>query len=170
MKRYHLVFVGMVAMVTLSISASVGFARDDKFTGETLRGIKGFSVSVGSLKPEIERKGLTRDQIKADVELKLRLAGIKVLTDAEWDEEIGRPWIFVQPTVFEMTQYPAFLYSINIKVFQIARLIRTGEFDFVATWYRDFVGITSRLSRIRNTIKDQMDIFLNAYLSVNPKQ
>jgi hypothetical protein len=41
-------------------------------------------VVVESLTSDIEADGLRKDSIKTDVELKLRLAGIKVLTEKEF--------------------------------------------------------------------------------------
>ena len=46
----------------------------------SLKGIKGLRVTVETLNPSIEADGLREYQIRTDVELKLRLAGIKVLT------------------------------------------------------------------------------------------
>jgi len=40
----------------------------------------------------------------------------------------------------------------------------------VYTWSaKAIVGTAGYINNIRNTIKDQMDKFINAYLSVNPK-
>lgn len=53
---------------------------------ESLKGLKGVNVLVDNLKPDIEKDGLKTSSIQTDVELKLRMAGIKVLTFEEWEK------------------------------------------------------------------------------------
>jgi hypothetical protein len=50
---------------------------------ESLRGISGVYVLVENLSDEARRDGLNEQDIQTDVGLKLRLAGVKVLTEAE---------------------------------------------------------------------------------------
>src|SRR4030042_2259715 len=50
---------------------------------KALRGIKGLLVVVEKINPEIEKDGLTENQNQTDVELKLRMAGLNVLTSEE---------------------------------------------------------------------------------------
>lgn len=81
-------------LVLFLLISPCAYAQDD-FQIESLRGLKGVLVLVEALKPEIEADGLRRDSIQTDVELKLRLAGIKVLTEEECLKEPGCPWLYV---------------------------------------------------------------------------
>ena len=60
-----------------------GGSAQTEMDRKSLRGLKGIAVVVEALQPEAERDGLTKSQIKTDIELKLRQAGIHVLTTEE---------------------------------------------------------------------------------------
>jgi len=172
MKTYKRIafIIGMV--ITLMTLSSTGWAIDDKFSRETLRGLNGVYVAVEDLEPEIERLGLTKNQIQTDVELKLRLAGIKVLTGEEWRREKGRPYLYIQVRVLESSLSGLFHLNINIEFSQNVRLIRDPSIITLgSTWGVDAVGEVGRkkIYQIRNHIKDLLDKFINAWLSVNPK-
>jgi hypothetical protein len=67
--------------LALALAApALSFASDDEYTRESLRGLHGVYVLVEDLRPEVEQAGLTVAMIRTDAELKLRLAGIRVLT------------------------------------------------------------------------------------------
>ena len=77
MRRIILV-VALVMVFSLAGMSSSAFAGDDKLARETLKGINGVHVVVGVLNIDLEQVGLSKSQIRTDIELKLRLAGIKV--------------------------------------------------------------------------------------------
>ena len=54
---------------------------DGKETRKTLVGLSGVYVLVETIEDDVERDGLSRAQIQTDMELKLREAGIPVLTE-----------------------------------------------------------------------------------------
>ena len=58
---------------------------------QSLKGIQGIAVLVEPLGSDVEAVGLHTSDIQTDVELKLRLAGIKVLTLGESFKEFGSP-------------------------------------------------------------------------------
>jgi hypothetical protein len=66
-------------------------AADDVLSRQTLRGISGISVVVENLKEQARQGGLHEEDIRTDVELKLRLAGVKVLTAPESTALPGSP-------------------------------------------------------------------------------
>jgi hypothetical protein len=61
----------------------LSFALDDEYSRESLRGLRGVHVIVEVLRPAVKKGGLTEAMIRTDTELKLRLAGIRVLTQDE---------------------------------------------------------------------------------------
>jgi hypothetical protein len=67
-------FVTTVVIFCLLFS-SLSFAFEQK---KALRGLKGVTVVVSYIPPEIERLGLKRNMIQANVETKLKKLGIKV--------------------------------------------------------------------------------------------
>jgi outer membrane lipoprotein-sorting protein len=92
MKKYKRSIFIVVLMLVLSTSV---FAGDIKSDRETLKNLKGVHVHVQDLNQDIEQAGLSKDQIRTDVELKLRLAGIKVLTLVEHYEGKGAPYLHI---------------------------------------------------------------------------
>lgn len=57
-----------------------GTSHAIEYQQKELVGLMGAGVLVESMRPEVDRLGLTKDQIKTDVELRLWKAGINVLT------------------------------------------------------------------------------------------
>ena len=139
---------------------------------ESLQGIRGLAVVIEPLSSEIARAGLTFTDIRTDVELKLRLAGIKVLTIEESVNEPGSPWLYVNANVGLSNNFV--FYSIFVELKQSARLTRDASImsHNATTWHTATTGFggNSRVREIRNVIKDLVDEFINAYLSVNPKK
>ncbi|PYU66748.1 MAG: hypothetical protein DMG49_21105 [Acidobacteria bacterium] len=61
--------------------------------------------------------------------------------------------------------------SIDVELDQNALLERNGEFAIgVTTWSTGAVIVNPNVQGVRNWIKDDVDKFLNAWLSVNPKK
>jgi hypothetical protein len=77
MKKLVPVFVMLLAALAISSQAS---ARRFAAEAELLSGLDGLRLAVERIKPEIERDGLFGNILLTDMELRLRLAGIKVLS------------------------------------------------------------------------------------------
>jgi len=86
-KNRILAFALTFLLVFYFVASSV-YAWNDESTRETLQGFDSMLIMVGELRPEIERAGLTVDQLRTDVELKLKLAGIKLLSATECHLEL----------------------------------------------------------------------------------
>ena len=59
-------------------------------------------------------------------------------------------------------------HNIFLELQQIVRLVHNGDLAVATTWDIGSVGYGDLLF-IRNGVKDQVDQFINAWLSVNPK-
>jgi hypothetical protein len=109
--------------------------------------------------------------IQTDVELKLRLAGIQVLTQAESQSAPGRPWLCLIATIQRSGQAPTYHYNIGLELQQDVILVRNPSVTTRGpTWSTGGLGGSSDIQVLRDVIKDNVDIFINAYLSVNPKK
>jgi hypothetical protein len=161
-------------MAVLLVAATAATAQDRDYGRETLRGLNGLRVLIGDLKPDAERDGLQKTTIQTDVELKLRLAGIKVLTQTETMAAPGRPCLHIRVATLSPEPGPGlYAYFIEASLLQQVRLERNPSTTFGAvTWFTTSrigtVG-SSNLATIRDAIKEEVDVFINAYLSVNPK-
>jgi len=110
--------------------------------------------------------GLNQETAKTDVELKMRLAGMHVLSDEEATSAPGRPYFYVNVTVSDNGKAA----TVEVQLIQEVRLVRNGELAVAATWSRNGISTNPNASAIRGFIKDGVDAFLNAWLSVNPKK
>jgi hypothetical protein len=149
--------------VLLLASGSRLFASDSKYARETLRGINGVSVLVEGLDADAVRDGLTRDQIQTDVELRLRKAGINVVTE-------GSPRLYIDANLLKDTN--VYIYDCSVALEQFVTVETNGVSAIAPTWSGAITGRvgSSKMPRaIRDEVGDLVDKFVNAYLSVNPK-
>jgi len=154
--------------------SSNGLAQSDSDAVASLKGLKGVFVLVEELGSYLENDGLNRDQIKTDVELKLRMAGIKVLTQAECFKLPGTPYLYINiASVGAKEPFPhTFAYNAEVSLYQQGRFFYISRPIPAATWNKEKIAMVGRFNvqnAIRTTVKDLMDGFINDYLSVNPK-
>ncbi len=131
MVRASHVVSAVIALLMILPGMVWGF--DDEGSRETLRGIKGVRVVVESIEPEIEEAGLTRSQVQTDVELKLRTAGLNLLTPEERNKEIirasGGAYLYVNPHILKLHKIPsyfqvdAYVFSIDLELYQTVYLM-----------------------------------------------
>jgi len=142
----------------------------DELDQRALRGLKGVSVLVEGMNPQAERLGPTKAQIQTDVELRLRKAGVRVLTKKEGDETPGMPWLYVNVNTLFLQKIPLVVYNISVVLNEMVTLAR--GFEHVGSiWSTGFTGAVgvSNIGAIRKDVGDQVDKFINDYLAVNPK-
>lgn len=141
---------------------------------QNLVGVKGIYVLIEGLGENAKSPGFTRELLKTDVELKLRLAGIKVNSKEEWFTSADRAYIYVNITTVDVNEIDHMIYSIIIKLVQRVGLLRAPYMTvFGATWDSSGTVIRSKskfLETARQSVKDHMDLFINDYLTANPKK
>jgi hypothetical protein len=131
-------------------------------------------VLVETLKPEVEENGLTKTAIQTDVELKLRQAGIPVL-DAK-DPKLPKLEVAaLEINVNIVTSSDGiWVFTVSVALGQNVRLVRDPSIIgvFANTWDVVETGRVGKpnVRELRDLIKDGVDTFINAYLSVNPKK
>jgi hypothetical protein len=130
---------------------------------DSLRGIKSIEVVVEHLTNN--ESGPSEGQIKSDVELKLRLAGIKLISPGK------DGFLYVRIGCRHINNY---VYSVNIIVQykQPVYLMRNQSSSIGATWESGSFGYigSQKIDSLRDAIKDIIDLFLNDYLTANPKK
>jgi hypothetical protein len=168
-KKWCLIFTA--SFIFFLNTASYGLAQDDEDTRPTLRGFPGVYVVVEPLNPQIERDGLTTDQVQRDMELKLRTAGIKVLSKEEFQKTLGKPYLYVNVNISPLrTQITRYIFYIRLEFNQEVSLVNSPMTVVPAgTWSAGGWGIDFSLENIRDILKNQVEKFANAYLAVNPK-
>jgi hypothetical protein len=154
-----------VLLGVVSVASPTLIASNDNMAS-TLRGINALNVVVEGLNPDAIRDGLAADQLKTDVELHLRKAGITV-------SESALPYLYVQVTLVRGTANQSqYAYSCRISLEQPVTVKANEILVLASTWSRGTVGMvgSQRMSRVvRDEVADEVDEFANDFLSVNPK-
>jgi hypothetical protein len=173
MSRQILLTILLFAFLNVA-APKVAAQLDDSTNKESLRGLKGIVVTVNDVSTEVEHDGLTKSKLQTDIELKLRQAGIRVLSFQEWehakDQTIG--WLDLYVGALRSDTRSFYACSVRLKLMQSVSLVRdSSKLTFATTWSTGSVGIygISNIAKIRSEVADKVDEFINNYLAVNPK-
>ena len=166
MKRLICASLGACVMVAVSTSS---FAFIKQGEEDVLRGLGAVTVKVERLRAEIEQDGLFASTLQSDVEMKLRLAGIKVLSEEQAMESPASPYLYLFVDAFKHSE--GYIYRIQLSLREPVMVLRTHTKLFATTLrIRDELGITFFLSEIRGEAQDLVDEFLKAWEMVNRKK
>lgn len=138
-----------------------------EMVAKTLRGIQEIHVVVEDIRPDAQSFGLNKEQIQNDIELKLRMSGIKI------GNQPPAPILYVRVNTFYLTSEDIFAVAIECKVRESVVLARDPSILGIATtWEKSQSGAVRSVdlvSEVRGTVKDLVEIFINDFLSVNPR-
>jgi hypothetical protein len=154
----------LLLLFTALLQQSVDFVRHGR---DTLRGHTNVSVLVERLNPDIESAGLHADDIRTDVELKLRLPKIPVIPA---DPIASLPYLYVNVSVMRSRTTPLYAYNVSVQFKQLAKL-ENGTSAAGATWDGGSIGMVGALNiqQIRDSVKEEVDRFINDWLAVHSK-
>jgi hypothetical protein len=166
MKRFILFLLCFVGMLSI---AGVAFGQTRDEDKEILRGLDKVRVVVERLKAEIEQDGLFVSTLQNDMELKLTLAGIKVLTEDECLQIPCVAGLYLNVDAFKHAK--GYTYRIRLALREPVVALRK-QLRVTATTFRmhDELGMTEDLSQIREEARDLLDKFIEVWQSVNPKK
>jgi hypothetical protein len=157
----------LIAIIPL-LTAIRGVAYDDEASRKSLRGLVGAYVIVEPLPDEEKRDGLNAQDIRTDVELKLRLAGVKVLTEEEWYAAPGHPFLYVNVNT-KLHDGNLWVFSTEVSLEQDVLLERDQTRGLgvepaqkiskpftASTWSTGIIGTVGKdkLSQVRGIIKE----------------
>lgn len=161
-----------ITLLLMSTLLPVGALAD---TSRVLRGAPGVRVVLFHHTND-KANALSSERIKTDVELRLRLAGIRILSKNEWMATPGMPSLHVYFSLVRREEIPhLYAYMIHVFFLELVRQERRTyeEPILAATWgvpkSAGLVGAAS-LRDVRKQILDEVDEFINAYLKANPRQ
>jgi len=152
--------MGMLAIAGLAF----GQARDQNT--EVLRGLDKVHVVVERLKAEIEQDGLFVSTLQTDMELKLSLAGIKVLSE---EESLKIPCVADLSMHVDAFKYAqGYTYRIHLSLMEPVMVLRK-RMQVTGTTFRmhDDLGMTEHLSEVREEARDLLDKFIEIWQAVN---
>jgi hypothetical protein len=145
-------------------------ALDNEKTRLTMKGLKGVYVVVEDLDLKIEGEGLGREQLQKGAELELGKAGIRILSEEEWRNEEGEPWLYIYVHVVKklLQKKAVYIFHISIELKQKVRLLReSGGEVFATTWSKAVLGKSGELKDVEKGLKAMLTFFIEAFNSVN---
>jgi hypothetical protein len=162
--------LGVVLVLTFMRLEAYVFAADISIDDlATLRGLRGLAVAVGDIDPEIEREGLTQAELRRDMEVKLQLAGIEVLSKEARRRLQGAPAVYLYCLIQKGPM--GYFHEIVIQLREQVRLLRKPDHTtYAVTWANPgIIGRSSKLSDVRASAGEVVDMFIDAYFAANPK-
>jgi hypothetical protein len=135
----------------------------------SLKGIKGFRVFVSTNKCA-EDNGLTQEKLRNAVELRLRLASVKVANEEEWSKDTGFALINLSIDFYDRyTVAGAYANVTELSVIQTCAVAHNAHRCLVPTWALTTYGFCTA-ETMQKASEDFVDRLLNAYLEQNPKK
>ena len=143
------------------VVAQLCHGADTEEERRTLAGVTAIHVVVEELPAGASNLGLTQKSIATDVELKLRLAGMRVV-------ESSRVLLYVNANLMNNLRAA----HVEIELVQPVTLVRDPTIMSVLgrTWSAGNLIVNPSAQFIHDAIKDAVDKFLSAWLSVNAKR
>jgi hypothetical protein len=166
----------LIPILFLGVSwlyASSALATEPPWT--SLRGLKGVGVVVEELTPDAKRGGLVEEQLRMDVEWRLRKAGITVLSGANLRRAPGVPYLSISVGALQGKGRlrPLFVYSAKVELRQDVTLVRDDSLDVpAATWVMSGVSMigSSRFQKgVHGRVVSYVEGFIRDYLAMNAK-
>lgn len=159
-------------LVLLGGLASPTPALDTPNERVTLAGLTGVHVVVNELSAEAAREGLTRSSLQAELESRLRQAGLRVLSANEALTSVGRPTLELRVNLIRSGEAPQiYIYSVDLALRQHIRLTRDRTVESYAITWSDtrHVGVVgaTRLSVVRDAARAKVEEFITAWQTVN---
>lgn len=176
----------LLAIICLTFALPVT-AQNSLFEKQkaTLRGLTGVYVLVEKINDSVKDYGITENQIRTDVELRLRKAGIRVLSQSESFNTPGEPYLYIKIGIVNIQTSGdnfrfGYAYDITVSLEQDVLLERKIMADkntpvqipiSAATWERGTLGVLPKadVRSIRDDVNDYIDQFINDFLAVNPR-
>lgn len=139
----------------------------------TLAGLTGVHVVVDALATEVEREGFTRASLQAELEGRLRRAGLRVLSAQEALTRAGRPTLHLRVELVRIREAPPqYVYSVDLTLRQRVQLARDRTIEsHVITWSDNRqVGAVdgAGLGAVRDLVRAKVEQFVSAWETVNP--
>jgi hypothetical protein len=162
--------MAVIILAAVSLLALSAWPFDDSRSRATLRGITAVKVVV-DLDDNIEVVGPTwADQIQADVEARLRKAGLMVTLSAPAWLHIGIATHQISP------DRSGYAHTIQTSFLQSVSLMRDSRVTtLAATWSIESVGWipgldSATLQYFEDSVARQVDTFINVYFEQNAKR
>ena len=130
----------------------------------------GVSVYVSVITKGKSEEESLKSQLQKDVERLLEDSDIKIITKEDLEYTPGRPRLGVYLVMYqEPGLKDTYLYSFRVIHFEDASLVRNYRFAEGLCWDSGLYIGRERTSVIRGVIQTHVRMYINDYLTVNPK-
>jgi hypothetical protein len=176
-KRLTTPWLALLMGLAVCVLPTGASAAGGKYEIASLKGLKGVGVVIEHIDSDGQAMGLSESDIRTDVELSLRVTGMKVLPTEEMVREPGAPYLYVVVLALPPIPSGTSAFTVVITLNQSIVLERKVPGDSeepqtwlpgVSTWDYFMIGIGKRPD-VHSAIKTCVSKFLNDYLTVNPK-
>src|SRR5215469_2672224 len=163
----YLVIAGKMQTEVFQLTVRPGLTRGtDHPYG--LRGVSSVWVLIESLSAEEANIGLADDTVRTDVELRLRSAGLRVISPEEAKKIAVKDNTFLYVNVAVTSG--GWAATVLAQFAQAAYVLRNSLPIGTAFTWTDVSTLSSpSLGSVRSEIKDLVDKFLNEWLTQNPR-
>jgi hypothetical protein len=166
-RRINLLVVIRIIGVVLSVGLSCAAASGQD---ASLQGLTGVLIRVELNEPLIS-DGLSKNQIKSDVDAQLRNAGIQVFTEKQWRSAEGHPQLYVEVNGSKVEDnWKFYTFAVNIHLMQDVYIVRNNQtfLHQASTWFKGATGF-GYIIDIRSHVKAMVEDFSSVFLSANQK-
>lgn len=139
---------------------------------EPLTGVSTMRVLVEGLDAAATSAGLDSDRVRTVTELRLRLAGIRVVTTSEASNPgSGRPpFVYVNLNAISTTS-GSFAIAVSVELADYVNYKPNGAWVKAVLWESGSIVAAKREAiTAEKILGPTLDSFINAYLAANPKQ
>lgn len=153
--------------------AAPALALDTPNERITLVGLTGVHVVVYDMGREGERAGLGPSSLQAELEQRLRKAGLRALGASDALKSASRPTLELRLKLVRSHEAPRlYVYSVDLALRQQIQLARNRTIEsFAITWSDPpEVGAVerARVSVVRDAIRAKVEQFVSAWQAANP--
>ena len=166
----------IIVLFILTVSFPPVFAEGNENLTDSLIRIREIYVSVKPIdNPIVAEAGIDESLIKEMAERQLRKAGIRLLSQEEYNRykmTLRYPLAVLELrlTVHEITGMDAAIAELRVRVMQVAFLSRRPIVQINApSWEVQEIGIARDPSFLDEALKRNLDQFIDDYFSANPR-
>ena len=161
----------LAAACLLAITSRTA-GQDVSLERESLAGLDGLHVLVDSINEDGQEGGLTRGALRTYLEVRLRQAQIRVLSEDESLALERAPLLGFTVLVLPLTK-GGWAYSLSLEVRQVTCItggVEVGTCLVRQTWDVGGLYLTGKdlSDSVRGNVAELMDQLVNDYLAVNP--
>lgn len=165
----------MLAGLALGLVSSLAAAQQDSPASRaTLVGLPGFYVAVEEMDTAATRVGVTASVLEADIRDKLQTAGIRLYDEDDFKHILEVPQYYVNVNMLALhgAQAGLFTYNVTAEVRQAIKLARDTSITSTSVTWRapatvGTVGSDNFYVAIRDVVREQTDLLLNAFRTAN---